>query len=367
MAFSIKKQIAALAVSALALAPVATGVTLLTAEPAFAKPKENSGGGRESSRRDRGDRDSGNRGASRSNNSNRSSGNDQSGNDNSNSRSTQTRTTTTQQVAAASNGNAYGQRTADEERPGQGAIRSELKGMNAIHSFKDGAFPDAAPESQVGRLAAYLETAGVTPAAFEDYESAKGLVDDFNAANDGFIADLEGSETALADALTAFDANYAPDGLSLEIDSLADVYVFLDAAYGTPDEGDDPIDTPEELQSLIEVLTQEQTNAPVDAPIDNSQQIASLETLKLELETLEGLNEELALQEEYVALSETLTVEQCDYQNALDGEGDAFLEASNGREFGEFSDATITYLRDALGLGETYAYPENPAADCPSS
>lgn len=350
MAFSIKKQIATLAVSALALAPVATGVTLLTAEPAFAKPNGNGGGGRENSRRDRSDRDNGNRGASRSGN-NRSS-------NNGNARSTHAQTpqtATVQPVAAPTNGNAYGQSTADEDRPGQGAIRSELKGMNAIHSFKDGAFPNAASGSQVGRLATYFESAGITSVAFEDYAAARGAVEEFNTANPEFVPDLAGAQTGLQDALMAFDAKYSPEGESLEIDSLEDAYTYVDAAYGTADDADDPIDTPEELQAVIDTLD------PADA--SDAEQIAALQTLKSELETLEGLDQELTRQEDYAVLAETLTVEQCGYQSALDEEGLAFVEASNGREPSEFSDATITYLRDTLGLGEAYTYPESPA-DC---
>jgi hypothetical protein len=342
MVFSINKQIAALAVSALALAPLATGVTLLSAQAAFAKNGGSNSGGR----------DNGNRGASRSTNSN------------SNSRSTQTQTTqttTTSQASASSNGNAYGQRTADEERPGQGAIRSELKGMNAIHSFKDGAFPNVAPGSQVGRLATYFETAGVTSDTYENYLEAQLAVDEFND-NKEFTENIEGAEIALAQALAAFDSNYSPPDFSLGIDSLDDFYSFIDETYGTPyDDTDNPIDTPEELLSVIASLENQQQDAPDDAPIDNKEQIASLKTIKFELETLERLNAELDLQEEYVALNETLTVEQCEFGDALKREGDAFLEASNGREIDAFSDATIAYMRDTLGLGETSTAPATKA------
>ena len=363
MVFSFKKQITALAVSALALAPVATGITLLSAEAAFAGPKGNSGGGgggrdrSSSGRSDRGDRDNGNRGAGRSNDNNRSSNNSS----NSRTTQTQTQTATTQQAAAQSNGNAYGQRTADEERPGQGAIRSELKGMNAIHSFKDGAFPNAAPGSQVGRLATYFETAGLTSVAFEDYDTALAAVAGFEEANPDFAVNPS-AEQDLIDALSAFDDKYSPEGTSLGIDSIDNAYSFINGAYGNDPEN--PIDTLDEADAAIQLeivrLTQEEADAPLEAPVDNAEQIESLNALKTELVTLEGLDAELDLQKEYAALNVTLTDDQCDYQNALDGEGDAFLDASNGRDIDEFSDTTITYLRDTLGLGETYSAPENP-------
>jgi hypothetical protein len=371
MVFSFKKQIAALAVSALALAPVATGVTLLSAEAAFAKPGGSGGGGgggrdrSSSGRSDRGDRDNENRGAGRSNDNNRS-GNSSS----SRTTQTQTQTTTTQQAPAQSNGNAYGQRTADEDRPGQGAIRSELKGMNAIHSFKDGAFPDAAPGSQVGRLATYFETAGLTSVALEDYDAALAAVTTFEAKNDGFVENTEAQQN-LTDALMDFDDKYSTDGTSLGIDSIEGAYSFINEAYGTTE---NPIDTFDKADAAIQLeidrLTQEQEDAPLEAPVDNLAQIESLNALKTELANLEGLGAAIdPLQVEYAALNETLTVEQCEYQNALDGEGDAFLDASNGRDIDEFSDTTITYLRDTLGLGETYSSPENPVdpVDCSST
>jgi hypothetical protein len=334
MVFSFRKQIAAVAVSALALAPVATGVTLLSAEAAFAGPKGNSGGGRERSSSDRGDRDNGNRGAGRSNDNNRSSNNSSS----SRTTQTQTQTATTQQAPAPSNGNAYGQRTADEERPGQGAIRSELKGMNAIHSFKDGAFPNAAPGSQVGRLAAYYETAGLTSVAFEDYETALDAVAAFKESNPGFEEDLT-AQQALSDALLAFDDYYSPEGTSLGIDSIEGAYSFINEAYGTDPEN--PIDTPEEIQAVIDSLDAEDPTK------------TSLETLKTELVNLEGLDAAIdPLQVEYAALKGTLTAEQSDYQSAYCGEEAAFSDASNGRDIDEFSEATIAYLRDTLGLGD---------------
>jgi hypothetical protein len=351
MVFSFKKQIAAVAVSALALAPVATGVMLLSAEAAFAKPGGSGGGGgggRDRSRSDRGDRDNGNRGGGRSNDNNRS------GNSSSpRTTQTQTQTATTQQAPAQSNGNAYGQRTADEERPGQGAIRSELKGMNAIHSFKDGAFPDAAPGSQVGRLAKYYETAGVTSVALEDYDAALAAVTAFEGKNSDFIEDLR-AQQELSEALEAFDDNYSAEGASLGIDSIEGAYSFINEAYGNDIDYpiENPIDTLEEIQAVIDSL---------DAgDLSNAEQIASLETLKTELETLEGLDAAIdplidplgSLQVEYAALNVTLTAEQSDYQSAYCGEEAAFSDASNGRDISEFSEATIDYLRKTLGLGD---------------
>jgi hypothetical protein len=231
--------------------------------------------------------------------------------------------------------------------------------MNAIHSFKDGAFPNAAPGSQVGRLAAYFEATGVTAGAFEDYDDAKAAVLLFEQTNDGFVENTE-AQLNLTNALMDFNTSYSAEGESLEISSLEDVYTFTDMAYGTLDPDDEPIDTSGELQTLIAGLDPDAEGYDTE--------LASLETLRDELANLELLDADLELQKEYAALNVTLTDDQCDYQNALDGEGGTFLVASNGRDIDEFSDTTIAYLRDTLGLGETYSSPENPvdSAECSS-
>jgi hypothetical protein len=96
-------------------------------------------------------------------------------------------------------------RSTKVRKTSNGAIASELKGLNAYHASAT-AFENAAPNSQVGRLAAYRDAA----LAAQDAEGAIDVAgESLGAANQ-----------ALTDAQTALDNAVAAGATQEEIDAL---------------------------------------------------------------------------------------------------------------------------------------------------
>ena len=90
---------------------------------------------------------------------------------------------------------------------GNGALASELKGLNAYHASNT-AFSNAAPNSRVGRLAAYREAALAAAGAQDAIDEAQ--------------TNLDAANQALADANAALDEAIAAGAPQEDIDLLQD-------------------------------------------------------------------------------------------------------------------------------------------------
>lgn len=116
--------------------------------------------------------------------------------------------------------------TAKKAKAGTGAIASELKGLNAYHASAT-AFENAAPNSQVGRIATYREAAMAT-------QDAGAAVDDAGLA-------LGAAEQTLSDAQEAYDAAALSgtatqeelDALQADIDAAQDDMDLAQTDYDT--------------------------------------------------------------------------------------------------------------------------------------
>lgn len=135
------KKVVALAVSALALSPIAIGATVLSADSAYAQGKSGEKGGGGASNR------GGKAGGEKSAKANRSAG-------------------------------------AAGEKRNKGALASELKGLNAMHA-NENAFKNASPDSQVGKIAAYRDAAVETGAAYDEWIASYNEYVAFEGSYDG--------------------------------------------------------------------------------------------------------------------------------------------------------------------------------------
>jgi hypothetical protein len=111
-----------------------------------------------------------------------------------------------------------------------GKIASELKGLNAYHASET-AFQNAAPNSQVGRIAAYREAALQTRTADEDLTAAEeslGLAQaDLQALDESYDgrpaadidADIAGLDPAAADYQSQYDALNAERAAAAEYEA----------------------------------------------------------------------------------------------------------------------------------------------------
>lgn len=115
-----------------------------------------------------------------------------------------------------------------------GATASELKGLNAYHASAT-AFANAAPNSQVGRIAAYQAAAAATQEAAEAAAEAGETLTSAQAALDAAIAtgtatqeELDALQAAVDAAQSDYDAATA-DTVAL---ALAEEEALLDASNG---------------------------------------------------------------------------------------------------------------------------------------
>lgn len=180
-------------------------------------------------------------------------------------------------------------------------LASELKGLNAVHASAN-ALANAAPNSQVGRIAAYRDAALATIAAGSAVDGAK-------AALDAAVADQAQAQADL-DALNSSYSGRTAEAINTDIAA-------LDPAAS---------DYQEKLDGL---------NAELAAAQDYGSQKAALETAVADATTA-------------VMTAETVMAEA---QAALDGaqatEDGALATAANGRTL---SPEAIDYVRSELGL-----------------
>jgi hypothetical protein len=117
--------------------------------------------------------------------------------------------------APAANGatrSQAGQNSGDD--PSQGDLASELKGLNAVKANPN-ALDHAAPNSQVGRIAAYRDAAELTltvHAALQDAEAVLAGLDvpaRSTGEIDAAIADLDPAAAGYAETLAALEAERA--------------------------------------------------------------------------------------------------------------------------------------------------------------
>jgi len=203
---------AVLAVSALFLSPVAGSLPVFGDDAAYAKDKGGGGGGKDKGDRG-GGKDKGDRGGGKDK-SDRGGGRDKGGDE----------------ARNAGNGNGWGRKdkarpatqtatTADPGKPrNQGALASGLKGANAANA-SDQAFANAAPNSQVGRVATYRAAvqAEAAEAALPGLEEERDalLVLPEDQRNETYESDLAALETEIAELTeqAAYDGPSAEEAL----------------------------------------------------------------------------------------------------------------------------------------------------------
>lgn len=174
---TMKTSVAALAMTTLAALPVATGVTLLSADTAVAAPKDGKGG----------NRGGGNRGGNANRGGNSSS--------------------------AREAGSQGSDRAASVKGGARGVIARELGGMNAANTSPT-ALANASPNSMPGKLYTYQQTGGLTidditeiNDARTSYNTLVSMSEDdvlatYDADGDGELSDEE-AETYDADLSAA--------------------------------------------------------------------------------------------------------------------------------------------------------------------
>ncbi len=261
----ITRKLAALAFSALALSPVAIGAGLVTATPALAR-NDHANHGNAGNSGDRGNGgNAGSRGAERS--------------------------------ASARSGGPDKAASGDHGSRGKGAIASELKGLNAMHASPT-AMANAAPGSQVGRIATYKEAAETTKSEYSEWQEAYTAYMDFKGSYDGpGVAELNEQ----IDAATTVNSR-----IEEEIAAL------------------DP--TAPDYDSNLAAL--EAQKVDIDA-------------LEAQLETAEDYETELA------RLKDASNAQGEEYQQAKTEEEEALEGATGGRTL---SEAALDVFRTTLGL-----------------
>jgi len=119
--------------------------------------------------------------------------------------------------AHAANSNSSGHSTSGDDASldtGNGSLHSELKGLNAVKANPN-ALEHAAPNSQVGRIAAYRDAARVTIGAHEALDEAEATLAGLDVpardidAIDADIAALDPNASDYNDALAALEAERA--------------------------------------------------------------------------------------------------------------------------------------------------------------
>lgn len=273
--------LAALGAAALSIAPLATQVPLIGATAALAKNGD--GGGKGGGDRGGGGREKGSeKGGGKANGK---GGSDRS--------ASSRKPDKAPAVEVASN--------VEAPKNANGALHSELKGLNAVHASAS-ALENAAPNSQVGRIAAYRDAALATIAAAE-------------------VA--AGADLGVQEALERLAMEES------ELEALSSGYTGRTSAEVQADiDGLDPAD-PDYAAKL----------ADLDAELDGA--------VAHETEVAAGQLEVDAARSD-LAISEALASEaEANLVTAETAEADALGIASNGRTL---SDDAIAYIRGQLGL-----------------
>lgn len=200
MTSQLTKKLAVFALASMAIAPVAAGLSIVTADAAYASPGNGNGNGGGSKGGSKGERGGGNGGSRES--------------------------------ASAEGSN-------DRNSNGHGSVARELKGLNAMNASAS-AMASASPNSQVGRTAAYRDAAVATSKLSDAWEDARdayyaheGTYDgptsveiqaeldaasQLNAAIDSQIAVLDPASLTYADDLAALEAQKVNEAaLTLEL------------------------------------------------------------------------------------------------------------------------------------------------------
>ncbi|PWE48083.1 hypothetical protein DEM26_20120 [Thioclava sp. NG1] len=268
----------------------------------------------------------------------------------------------------------------------QGALASELKGLNAAHASPT-ALANAAPNSQVGRIAAYkaavLATGELdqqladarqtlselqsqvarTPDAVEadidaldptapDYRDQLAALQSELDASTAYETELTSAQQAVSD-LEAQAGDYrSPSDIQADIDALdptvADYQTQLAALQSELDGAQAYDQQLAQAQQSLSDLQSQTLRSPdaIQADLDaldatdpaNADQIA---TLQAELEASQTYQAELASAQQSVSQLEA------EVAGATQEQQDALLSASNGREL---SPEALAYLNELLGL-----------------
>ena len=210
----IRSVSAVLAVSALFLSPVAGSLPVFGDDAAYAKDKGGGGGGKDKGDRG-GGKDKGDRGGGKDK-SDRGGGRDKGGDE--------------ARSAGNGNGNGWGRKDkakpaaqavasgADAKPRNHGALASGLKGANAANASEQ-AFANAAPNSQVGRVATYraavqAEAAGAALPGLEEERDALLAIAEADRTEEDVarLAELE-TEIAGLTELAAYDGPTSEEAL----------------------------------------------------------------------------------------------------------------------------------------------------------
>lgn len=282
------KILLCLGVSALVLGPLAPLMPHIGADGAYAKSEGGNGGGNGSGNGNGGGNAGGNGKGGASGNAGGSAGSAGSGK-------------SAGKAGAPGGGVASVDPGLSAPKNAQGKLASELKGMNAVHASAT-ALANAAPNSQVGRIAAYRDAALATIAAGT-------AVADAQAALDAALADQAQAQADL-DALNGSYTGRTSDEINTDIAAL------------------DPAapDYQEKLDGL---------NAELTAAQDYGSQKAALEAAVADATTA-------------VTGAETVMAEaQAALDSAQATEDGALSTAANGRTL---SPEAVAYVREQLGL-----------------
>lgn len=190
-------------------------------------------------------------------------------------------------VARASFSSTDGTHKGKSSRPGKsgyrnfGAIASNLKGLNAAHAHPN-ARANAAPNSQVGRIATYEQaTIGVEELAYALHD-LEGMVDDTVPSSEEFVAENI-TEDALAtpeeisgamDSLDPQDPNYDAQVAAISVaitgldptdednsDALSDMAASIDATVSAQNEQADLAEEIAETEAALADQRDEQVDA----------------------------------------------------------------------------------------------------------
>lgn len=284
-----KSLIVTLGVSALMLSPLMPDLSVVGAGAAFAKNDGGGNGGGNGGGKGGGEKSGGKGGADKASGNRGGAG-----------------------KASGSHGGARAQKatpkTAEPSKmrsakatAGHGALASELKGMNAVHASPQ-ALANAAPNSQVGRIASYRE------AALGTIEAEAGLAEAVAAA---VVAEL--ARQAAESDLAALDGSY--EGRTAA--EVADDIAGLDPAAA-------------DYQDKLDTLTAEQETA-LAHEADRAALVAAAEDAATAAAA--------AAEAEELAAATALA--------AAETEDAALISAANGRTL---SEPAIGYIRAQLGL-----------------
>ena len=225
----------------------------------------------------------------------------------------------------------------------QGALASGLKGLNAAHASPQ-AMANAAPNSQVGRIATYkaaVEATAAAEAAQAELDATLAEFEALQASYDATRLSLTEAQQAEIDRLAALDGRQA----TLDGDYAAAMTALDEAEIALLNDATDDVEQADDFAAIDTARTQTTDGyLAADQTLEAERLAAQTEQARIEadIDTLDSqyANDAAAHDAEIATLTEAATYDGPPPEEAL-------AAAANGRTL---TAEELAYLHDLLGL-----------------